>query len=176
MSVLVKIVNYIWSNALKHRIFQGFLEDINSVYDDLLYHAEYMWLSRGKILMRFVSLKKEISNFIKSVPHIFPDLENESWKHDFAFFCDRIIDLNDLIIRLQEKYRVDLKWFNVSIWKCNYSVLTHYWRQLNKVKRDTLWLVWSIFLEISLLEYSNKCRTFRFRKSLFHCSFFWRFN
>jgi len=50
MSVLVKIVNYIWFNALKHRIFWGFLEDINAVYDDLLYNAEYKWLSIGKSL------------------------------------------------------------------------------------------------------------------------------
>ena len=46
ISVVVKIVNYIRSNALKHRIFRTFLEDVHADYDDLLYHTEVRWLRK----------------------------------------------------------------------------------------------------------------------------------
>ena len=60
ISVVVNIVNYIRSNALKYRIFRTFLEDVRTDYDDLLYHTEVRWLSKEKMLQRFVSLKEEI--------------------------------------------------------------------------------------------------------------------
>ena len=54
MDTVVKIVNEIRSKGLKHRQFQAFLEELDTEYRDLLYHCEVRWLSRGKVLERFL--------------------------------------------------------------------------------------------------------------------------
>ena len=60
MSVVVSIVNYLRARALKHRTFRAFLEEVDAKYEDLVYHTEVRWLSRGRVLQRFVALKEEI--------------------------------------------------------------------------------------------------------------------
>lgn len=86
MSVVVSIVNYIRGRALKHRTFRAFLEEIDADYSDLLYHAEVRWLSRGRVLHRFLSLKEEIIKFLENEEKEFPELKDESWNYDLFFF------------------------------------------------------------------------------------------
>ena len=47
MSV-VKVVNLILSNGLKHRQFQQLISEANEHYADLLYFCDVCWLSRGR--------------------------------------------------------------------------------------------------------------------------------
>ncbi|UYV64181.1 ZBED8 [Cordylochernes scorpioides] len=51
---VVKVVNYIKSNALRSRIFSTFCEAMDSDYKNLLFHPEVRWLSKGKVLNRFI--------------------------------------------------------------------------------------------------------------------------
>ena len=47
INIAVKIINKIWGghNALTHRKFKDFLENLNSEYSDLLLYTEVRWLS-----------------------------------------------------------------------------------------------------------------------------------
>ena len=44
MTVVTKTVNFIRSRGLNHRQFRAFLEEENSVYEDVPYHTEVRWL------------------------------------------------------------------------------------------------------------------------------------
>uniref|UniRef100_A0A8C3SKW3 SPIN-DOC-like zinc-finger domain-containing protein n=1 Tax=Chelydra serpentina TaxID=8475 RepID=A0A8C3SKW3_CHESE len=103
MSVVVSIVNCIRSRGLKHRTFRAFLEGVDVECSDLIYHTDVRWLSRGRVLQRFVALKEEVAIFLENGPVQFPELENESWNQDLFFFCDITAHLNDLYIQLQGK-------------------------------------------------------------------------
>ena len=59
MSVVVSVVNYLCDRALKHRTFRAYVEEEDAKYKDLAYHTEVRWLSQGRVLQRFVALKKE---------------------------------------------------------------------------------------------------------------------
>ncbi|KAK5643169.1 hypothetical protein RI129_007014 [Pyrocoelia pectoralis] len=76
MTVFVKSVNFIISRALNHRIFKEFLKEIECEYDDVLYHSEVRWLSRGKILKRFFALRHEIEILVKNklICHVYADV------------------------------------------------------------------------------------------------------
>jgi hypothetical protein len=87
MSVVVSIVKYLRSTGLKQRTFRAFLEEVDAECSDLHYHAQVRWLSRGRALQRFVTLKEKVAKFLQNEPRKFQEFENESWNHDLSFFC-----------------------------------------------------------------------------------------
>ena len=103
MSVVVSVVNYLRARALKHRTFRAILEEVDAEYKDLVYHTEVRWLSRGRVLQRFVALKEEVLQFLKNEPKTFKKLESEPWNHDLFFLCDITAYLNDLNTQFQGK-------------------------------------------------------------------------
>ena len=68
MSVVVSVVNFLRARALKHGTLRAFLEEVVAEYKDLLYHTVVRWLSRGRVLQRFVALKREVVQFLKNKP------------------------------------------------------------------------------------------------------------
>jgi hypothetical protein len=102
MSVVVSIVNYLCSTGLKHRTFRAFLEEVDAECKDLLYQTEVRWLSRGRVLQRFVTLKEDAAKFLQNEPRKFQELENEFWNH-IVFCCDITAHLNDLNVKVQGK-------------------------------------------------------------------------
>ncbi|KAK5874193.1 hypothetical protein PBY51_019164 [Eleginops maclovinus] len=66
MQVVVHVVNYIVSRPLNHRQFRQLIEDYETEYSDLVLHNAVRWLSRGRVLERFLSLLPEISTFLDS--------------------------------------------------------------------------------------------------------------
>ncbi|KAJ4433341.1 hypothetical protein ANN_15600 [Periplaneta americana] len=60
----VRTINFIRSKGLNHMAFRSLLDDINSEYGDLLYHTEVRWLSRGRVLERFLALRNETTLFM----------------------------------------------------------------------------------------------------------------
>lgn len=66
MSEVVKVVNYVKSNALRTRIFASLCEAMDSDYKGLLYHTEVRWLSKGKVLDRVIYLRVEIISFFET--------------------------------------------------------------------------------------------------------------
>ena len=65
MDVVVKCVNEIRAKGLKHRQFESFLLEMNTQCKDLVYHSQVRWLSRAKILQRFLSLLEEVKIFLQ---------------------------------------------------------------------------------------------------------------
>ena len=67
MTLVVKLINSIRAKALQHRLFKALLDELDAAYGDLLLHAEVQWLSRGKVLQRFVDLLPEIKTFLSTI-------------------------------------------------------------------------------------------------------------
>lgn len=103
MKVVIKIVNYIRSNALHHRQFKEFLCELSSEYGDILYFTNVRWLSRGNCLARFLNLHEEIVFFFKEREENFPELSDEEWLLDLCFLVDLTEKINQLNKDLQGK-------------------------------------------------------------------------
>lgn len=105
MNVVVKIVNSIRAKALQHRLFKSLLDELDSAYGDLILHADVRWLSRGKVLQRFLDLLPEIITFLKSRNEEYEQLSDDAWLLDLGFLTDLTAKLNDLNRELQGKDR-----------------------------------------------------------------------
>ena len=101
LQVVKETVNYIRSRGLKHRQFRTFLDEINSVYEDVPYYAEVRWLSRGKMMNRCYQLLDEISEFCRSHGRDVPEFRDSDFVDDFAFLVDMFNHLNELNTKLQ---------------------------------------------------------------------------
>ena len=60
MELVTTIVNFIASRDLNKREFKILLNEVQSQYDGLLMYNHVRWLSRGKVLVRFVECLDEI--------------------------------------------------------------------------------------------------------------------
>ncbi|UYV73226.1 hypothetical protein LAZ67_10002227 [Cordylochernes scorpioides] len=98
---VVKVVNYIKSNALRSRIFSTFCEAMDSDDKNLLFHTEVRWLSKGKALNRFISMKNEIMAFIDNEEINFPFMMSDVWWLQVSFLGDIFDKLNSLNLNLQ---------------------------------------------------------------------------
>ena len=58
MSYIKQIVNLFRAKGLNHQQFKSLMEELDLEYRDLLYHTEVRWLSRGKVLSRFIEVRK----------------------------------------------------------------------------------------------------------------------
>jgi len=93
-------------SSLQHRQFKEFLFECDSVYSDLLQHNNVRWLSKGKVIERFWSIKAEVITFLVNLDseeskkyHTF--LTNESNMLSVAFLKDILAYLNLLNTELQ---------------------------------------------------------------------------
>ncbi|KAM8977132.1 general transcription factor II-I repeat domain-containing protein 2-like [Pelodytes ibericus] len=103
MKIVVSCVNFIRAHALNHRQFQEFLSELNVDYEDVLYHTEVRWLSRGRVLRRFYDLLPQITTFLLSKNKEVPELNDAEWKWHLAFLTDVTELLNNLNVQLQGK-------------------------------------------------------------------------
>uniref|UniRef100_H3AE60 DUF4371 domain-containing protein n=1 Tax=Latimeria chalumnae TaxID=7897 RepID=H3AE60_LATCH len=93
MDKVVKVVNFIHARPLLHRRFVSLLQEIDSSYGDILLHTEVRWLSRGKVLQRFVALLPEIVWFLSEIGEEdkYPELKDDSWKEDLRKVIDELM-------------------------------------------------------------------------------------
>ncbi len=101
MQRVVHVVNYIVSRALNHRQFRQLIQDYDTEYSDLVLHSEVRWLSRGKVLERFLSLLPEINTFLDSKGKHQPELKDPHWIIQLALLTDITCHLNSLNLQLQ---------------------------------------------------------------------------
>lgn len=88
---------------MQHRLFKLLLEEENNECNDLILHTDVRWLSRGKILERFINLLPQIKEFLSSRGEYYEQLENSDWLIDLGFLTDVSAKLNELNIKFQEK-------------------------------------------------------------------------
>jgi len=105
MKTVINIINFIRSRELNHRKFKSLLEEINSNYSDVILHTSVRWLSRGKAMHRFYSLRQEIILFLQQNNKVFSELENDDWWCLLAFVSDITEKLNELNRGLQGEQR-----------------------------------------------------------------------
>ena len=106
---VVKCMNYIRAAALKRREFCQLLNDVDEQYGELLLHTEVRWLSRGKVLARFLAVKDQLYNFLcekKMLPEKQQKLKDPSWLNNLAFLTDISRHLNTLNKRMQGKQQL----------------------------------------------------------------------
>lgn len=101
MKTVVKIINSIRAAAMQHRLFQQLLQDEDAEYADLILHTEVRWLSRGKILTRFLCLINEIKQFLALRNQEYAELSDQSWLADLGFLTDITVKLNELNMEMQ---------------------------------------------------------------------------
>jgi len=64
MKFVFTTVNFIRSRGLNHRQFRSFLKETHASFQDIPYHADVRWLSRGNVWKRFVELRLELCAFL----------------------------------------------------------------------------------------------------------------
>ncbi len=113
MKLAVDTVNWIKTHPVKDRLFQQYCEDHGKSPSRLLLHTEARWLSRGKMLARFVLLFDEICEFIKQ-EKIFPQLCSHSVRAHLSFLADLYLHLNNLNRKMQGR--------NITVIKCKAEI------------------------------------------------------
>lgn len=108
MDSVTKTVNFILAHALKHREFRSLVEGYKSAYTDLTMHAEVRWLSRGKVLARFMELLPAVRIFLKEKNRhdLLASLEDEIFVQNAAFLTDITRHLNSLNLTLQGEKKI----------------------------------------------------------------------
>ncbi|XP_069470002.1 general transcription factor II-I repeat domain-containing protein 2A-like [Ambystoma mexicanum] len=102
MSVVTKIVNLIAARPLHKREFSALLQEVDSTYSGLLMYNNVRWLSRGKVLERFVECFEEIKVFLEEKDlRNFPQLNDDKWVNTLMFFTDLSVHVNELNLKLQ---------------------------------------------------------------------------
>ena len=79
MNQMIKVVNYIKGNAFRCRIFSSLCESMDAQFKCLLFHTEVRWISKGKVLTRFICLKEEIISFLNDTESDFHFIISELW-------------------------------------------------------------------------------------------------
>lgn len=99
---VIKIVNSIKGKALQTRLFRIVCEDMGSLHQNLLYHTEVRWLSKGKVLTRVLELRAELLMFLQDAKSEYANrFCDPIWLLKLAFLADLFSHLNNLNKNLQ---------------------------------------------------------------------------
>ncbi|XP_041075539.1 SCAN domain-containing protein 3-like [Polyodon spathula] len=100
----VKVINFIESRPLNHRLFESLCHDSGTEHQQLLLHTDVRWLSRGKTLQRLFELRDEVSAFLSEHSHpLVAVFEDTDWVARLAYLADVFSKLNNLNLTLQGK-------------------------------------------------------------------------
>ena len=102
LSIVTKVVNLISARALLKRQFSLLISEVESAYNGLLMYNNVRWLSRGKVLERFVECLNKIKLFLSMKNNSdFPKLDDDAWLSKLIIFTDPSMHLNELNVKLQ---------------------------------------------------------------------------
>ncbi|CAM4733374.1 unnamed protein product [Leuciscus chuanchicus] len=109
MNTMMRMINFLRaSSSLQHRMLREFLREVDANADDLLLHNNVRWLSKGRVLERFWSIRGEIAAFLAQLKSqkattfsLF--LEDDKKMDIVAFLVDITSHLNELNLKLQGK-------------------------------------------------------------------------
>ncbi|XP_040278185.1 zinc finger BED domain-containing protein 5-like [Bufo bufo] len=109
MENVMKLINFLQaSSALQHRLLKDFLTDVNAAFSDLLVHNNVRWLSKGRVLERFWTIRKELEKFLaeqktEKAKAFLTFMSSKDKMEIVAFLADIKSHLNALNIKLQGK-------------------------------------------------------------------------
>ncbi|XP_039632273.1 SCAN domain-containing protein 3-like [Polypterus senegalus] len=112
MSTMMKMIHFLRaSSSFQHRMLREFLREVDANADELLLHNNVRWLSKGRVLARFWSIRREVASFLaelrsQKASQFSFFLENEKQMDNVAFLVDITSHLNELNLRLQGKNNV----------------------------------------------------------------------
>ncbi|KAL4083263.1 hypothetical protein QTP88_028593 [Uroleucon formosanum] len=96
------IINFIRARAINSRIFSVMCKEFGSVYNNVLFHSHIRWISRGKILTRFIELRTEIEVFLREKNSPLSDLfQDIIWLAKVTYLSDIFSLLNELNLSMQ---------------------------------------------------------------------------
>ena len=102
MDDAVKIINFIQSRPLNHRLFETLCHESGTQHEQLLLHTNVRWLSRGKTLLRLYELRSEVFAFLTEHRHpLAAVFEDAQWVARLAYLADVFTKLNELNLSLQ---------------------------------------------------------------------------
>lgn len=98
----VSAVNAVKTSATSSRIFRVVCDEMGSEHNQLLYHTEVRWLSRGRVLSRLFELREEVRIFFadKNNP-LAEKFADPKWLAQLAYLADIFDRLNVLNAGLQ---------------------------------------------------------------------------
>ena len=109
MNMIMKIINYLHSHsALQHRLLRAYLDENDAEFSDLLLHNDVRWLSKGKVLNRFLRVFDEICDFLQTKSSATASahltfLHETSNRAKICFLADIFSHFNELNVALQGK-------------------------------------------------------------------------
>lgn len=105
MKIVTNIINSIRAAPLQHRLFIALVEDTDTEdkVHDLILHTEVRWLSKGRVLARFVKFIEKIKTFLNNKNVNYDELSDTSWLVDLGFLTDIMEKLNSFNLELQGK-------------------------------------------------------------------------
>lgn len=149
MRVVLKIVNSIRARPLQCRLFKKLTNELDAEHGTLMLHSEIRWLSKGKVLQRFLELLPEIKQFVESRNENYIEINDYGWLCDLAFITDIMTKMNILNLELQGKdktifiligiinaFKSKLNLWMAQIQGCNFSHFTnleYYFEKYNKI-------------------------------------------
>ena len=187
MKDIVDIINFIRSHALNHRQFRELLNDYDAHYNELVYHSQVRWLSKGAVIDHFFHLIEPIKIYLcernalpNKISNILQKFDNLEWIENVAFLADITGHLNDLNLKLQGKNKIISDTFTNVISSQNKLLLfliqlksgefTHFQR-LQYLKEKKLILkqqeLHTKCIEDLLNEFENRFSDFRAQKRTF---------
>ncbi|XP_005409605.1 PREDICTED: general transcription factor II-I repeat domain-containing protein 2A-like [Chinchilla lanigera] len=114
---VTKMVNYIMAHALNFGQFRALLDEVQAQYGGLRMCSNVRWLSRGRVLERFVACLDEIRQFMHENGQDYPQLTDPAWLNHLVFFTDFTVHFSVLNKKLQsvgktaERMFCDIKTF-----------------------------------------------------------------
>ena len=109
MYTVMKMIHFLRaSSSYQHRVLRVFLREVDTNADDLLLHNNVRWLSKGRVLERFWSIRREAAAFLEELTSqkateftLF--LKDEKRMYNLAFLVDITSHLNELNLKLKSK-------------------------------------------------------------------------
>ena len=105
LAIIIRIVNFIKSSAVNSRLFSQLCKHVDSNHENLLFHTNVRWLSKGNMLARVYGLKDEVSIFLESQGKQDPLLpfQSQEFQLAMAYLVDIFEALNCLNLLMQGK-------------------------------------------------------------------------
>jgi hypothetical protein len=103
MKVVAKIIYPAVSTSLKHRLYEAFLEFVESEFSDLTPHTEIRWLNMSKVVSNNMELIPQNQVILEPINEKYEQLTNPCWLLDLATLTHLTLKFNDLNLEIQGK-------------------------------------------------------------------------